>query len=654
MPTGTVTWAGLQTVHPSRVKPNRQTVMVNFELTETGMLRTIREPETQGSMPGIPTNHLVLDVEGTTYAATVNVTDGVKVIDVSDFSVTAIGDGANDGWFDAFGGDLYYVDADNIYRWNSTEGKMQLGLPALTDIGSPNLAFEEYGPNWPDVGGIDAGHKHGCCVFTFAVFDSKRRIYGPRTDVDVSEDVGITHYFVSPERFPYDASQWYKARLTTPPLPSGDHSGDKIAVFVSFSGFALPPRLWEPTGFGPDGYASYRPATVTLTPALGKRRGGAMATVSDLPLLEAIDEPETLVTLKRGQQELVRNGYATDAYGAPVASEKFTILPEGVALYFNPGGDQGVVEWSVNHPEQIARIDDVGRVPRGGESKGAIYGLKGDPIAFMDTNNRKYAFTQIGVYVLGYSNGQPVAGEAIAGWGAVNRTGIAKSVAGIHYVSHAGHILIAGGNIQRLERLGYEAAFESMVLNDKLDDAVCGSHDATSKLFLFTNDAYNGNQETLLLDMSSGFIGTVNFGEVEYLIDTGAETLIWITGGTVKKYPGSSATYLNGSATTWINDHAEHLKRMKFLALDVGDMGAGTSITVTITAYDHPDQAALETRNQTIDADDKQQRHILNALAAGLTGRYISINVATSGDKLVEVGNLEYEFEWIADQQAGR
>ena len=652
MPTRVVQWGGLQSVHPTRLEAGRGRKVVNLELTDENLLRPFREPQVVAGAPGTPYNHAMGTIAGASYIFVADSSE-VTAIDIDTLAVTTVQSvSAPDGYLEVFGGDLYFVSEAELFKWDGVT-VYDMGLPQVTAASTNrSLAIR-------DAASAAGGRKQGSCTVSFAAFDSKRRIYGPRSDIDMA----VVYYVVGHHRFPYDGSAFYRIELDAPALPGtgpqgGTSSADKIAVFVSFGPSVFPPRVYTPITdptCGPDGLQMFEVAACTIVPAVQIVTGDAMA-VSDLPMFERfVDPSEANVQLDNSQQELSIKGVASDAFEPPLPSKHFAILPQGLALYFEPdtgsGPVQQLVEWSVSHPEQIARINDLNRQPRvqgvGRESRGQVYGLKGEPIAFHEAAGRKFCLTRVGVYALGF-NGVPTASEVVSGWGAVSRKASSKSLTGIHYASEAGHIAIRGGQVQRLDSSGYSNFIEAMIDNG-FTDVACGNHDATGKLFLFSDVVVDGNEKTVFVDYHRNFVGTIDLGDVEYMVDAGPQMIYW-DGGVAKQFPGSSATYLDGEIELWINDDPHVAKTIEMMALDVAEIAGGGQVTVTVEAYDHPDDAVLESNSRILTLGNR--RHLLNDLIAGLTGRFFRVLLQTEG--LCEIGQLQYQYEPQLENISGR
>ena len=313
---------------------------------------------------------------------------------------------------------------------------------------------------------------------------------------------------------------------------------------------------------------------------------------------------------KKGDTALFESARYLDAYSRPVPSKFMTILPSGQALYFYPrvvatriisraldaaptayiGLDIGnYVEYSVKHPEQIARNTDKQR-----DSKANIPNLLGEPLKVFHEGSNSFLFTTQGLYRVGFSKG-PVFAQVPGIHGVRSPNSLVQASVGTFYMSDEGVVWLKGNQQSLLDKkLGFGERFEA--LSDAERSAVAiGTCERLNQVLVWDSTTtcmvYDYSK-----DFASEFTGTPTTTYASYIrLGGNAPTSTLYTTGA--EYPGTGVPSVTTEIEMWISEGPMQVKNLDFIEVKLAVPASTPSgnITVTVEARDHSDTATAGT-----------------------------------------------------------
>ncbi len=653
--------------------------------------------------------------------------------------------GSTVGSFALYSGELYYADSSTVFSWDglsfpsatvrrpgvvSLDGQIynRPALPHLNDLG---VTFSFGVPNEPDYGppvgtpiqyipvvtypdgpadpsmdpfiiiygkpaddpdgtdnelvipdtftADDLGEKTLNTGFALSYYDPQRGLFGRRTEV-----FALPYIFAGgnqpdnniPQLLTNARAQYAKA-VRTPDAPAG-HPDYKVAV-------------WFTRGFLPAANTSVAISggwyAVSLwAPAMSKR-------MNQVTFLEGIFDPgftaapgpligpEDRAVCKKDDATLFASARYLDIYSRPVPCRFMMILPNGVALYFNPRAiptreeERGAeadpdtinnfplgnyAEYSVNHPEQIGRNTETLR-----DTKTPIPDLKGQPLRAISDGINTLLFTNLAVYRVGFQQGI-VLSEITEGRGVRSPNSITSSSTGMLWMSDDGVVWMRGGQLILLDRrLGFTDWFEKMT-NAQRSTVVIGVCEHLNQIIVIHQVASGtgapGQGENtfraLVYDYEQDFVSEWTdtlFSAVTYatFFRSLNGPILTLTGA---NYPAPTPTTAASSIEMWISDEATTPKHLGFIELRLGPRTG--SLIVTVTAHDHkdtgPEYAPTASRTATAASSTTGTKTRLHQFL-GMRGRMFRITIApttASTDWTLQEVTAEYTLDETEDARS--
>lgn len=520
------------------------------------------------------------------------------------------------GSFALHAGELYICDTANIAAYDGNTGNQirRPGVKSLAGIlyykegsdpsfnlakaeGVGNATAIDLQPNGPSISPLTdsgtnpgitplAGEKILNCGFAFSVYDPKRGIYGRRSEV-----CALPYIFGPPNPNSLDIvltdeRAQYSKEITTPGSPTWIPAGHKVAVWFSMGNEIITNR----TGTIFSGWFFY---FNQWAPAMSPSMTGVL-------FLEGIHEPGSNISCRKGNDQLARSGMYLDAYSRPVPSRFMVILPNGVALYLWPRTSESdplsvignFSEFSIEHPEQVARLSESNR-----DSRSPLAAIKGYPVYAVNDGDRSLMFTRQTVHQVGFDGRGAVLQDATNGRGICAEDSLSVSNAGVLWMSDEGVVLMRGGALSILDRkLGFSDWFEALDGTQRRS-VVTGVCERTSEIVVGAANVAESpsTKRFMVFDYEDGSVSEwkLNLGSevyrFAYFRTPGDSVLCSFAGASMHVYPSGSsdpAGFYESWIEMWLNEDPTLEKGLGELVLDLGVRNG--VLTVTVDAYEHP------------------------------------------------------------------
>lgn len=560
------------------------------------------------------------------------------------------------------GGEVYICDSVNIAVYDGAIGNAirRPGVRSMDGIlyykegakPSFNLAFAEgvgnataidLQPNGPGISPLTAegtipgitpfnGEKALNCSFAFSIYDPKRHIYGRRSDACALPYVfgppnpGSTDLVLTDERVQYSKE------VLTPGSPTWVPAGHRVAVWFSLGMDIITNRA----NVIFSGWFFYFDQA---TPAMSPR-------MTSVLYLETIADPGVLLSCVKDNAALMRSGMYDDAYSRPVPSLQMAVLANGVAVYFFPRTREddwtspigNYVEFSIRHPEQIARDTENNR-----DSRSVMPNLRGGIVATVTMGDRTLMLTRQTCYQIGFDGRGATLSDATDGRGVAAEDSITASTAGVLWFSDDGVVLMRGGSLAMLDaKLGFQRWFRELDTAQRKQVAIgVAEHVGQILVGAADLDGSPASQRFMVYDYENNAVSEFspniasNIRRMAMFRKPGESVLACFsaTGGAMWTYPvgtTDSGGNFQSSCEMWCNEQTSRQKDLRDVILDVGTRNG--QLTVTVDAYEHPSSvepfSAARSVTAIVDAGGPARIHLPQF--NGLRGRMFKVTVAAT------------------------
>lgn len=670
------TWSGwdggMRPVTPVSGVPNPVTLIENFIRRNDGVL-VRRSGFSTSAFAVTPRNHIVCNPVGSDVPLAVIKADTAwyykndksipTILDVTSLPAEVQNPSSGvRGSFGVFGDELYYCDAESIWRWDGSSDVLSAtGMPYY-DLGDPSAEFDycatidpsEEDTWWlndcdfngdceqtnPDCN-LRSGSKSGSFAVSYSWYDPVRNIYGPRSKPTTSV---IAAYSGGPVRL-------FGWNITIP-TPSTDYSSTyDIVIWCSQAvSIELLQRQFDLT----NGDVTY-----VLSHQVGDE-------LSDLHFYEGkTSQIGDNFVLRKDNATLAKDGPALDVYEPPHPSDFMVILTDGTTLYFNPnslqtgdGTKRHNIEYSVGHPEQVGR-DSAALSRRAANGPTITYAAnqKGKMIASISsTGGSALALTNQEVYVIRFSQGVVDLVPQGQNRGVRGINSITESPMGLSYMADEGHVLIAGNQSALIdEEIGY-STYTYWLTNNQKKNTAGGFQEDNIFLWMPDFDPFTlartsanpsgSNRSALVYNHADRFLCKFRLGEdlnVAYAYGahlddgnrifcyTGAEELHWPS--TAKKDSGEN---FSSRAVMWLNERQTVNKKVRSVTVEYGNVSPSgpSGPEVIVTGYEHWNDPTTRVTPRRADSTNysgttTRNKRVTYSEFAGMEGRFFEIEVRT-------------------------
>jgi len=679
-------WPSMAPVNPSSINGNPVTLIENFVKQSDGSLRRRSGFLTlTNGLSGKAFNHIVFTPIGGVPTVVFKTDSGWDYM-TSAGSAAAVNsitvgtdvfppDDPARGSFSVFNAELYYCDKKTVWRWDGIGNAVRPGIPPLETTTANYNSDPQKGPTYDptadprwwraDDSLLGAGGKVGSFAASFSWYDPKRKIYGRRSKPHTAV---IAYTIVS------DAGTEpilnFSYSMTMPALDSSDLSSDYQVAVWNTSSMNIKSTAFEVHDNQGNQIISYSPDFII---------GEYLSDTVFLEGIKTIYDPGSRYECIKDNNSLAAGERAMDTYERPRASQFMTILPGGVAVYFYPssieppyGNPNSVIEYSIGHPEQVARpIEDTQtnrwtqRQPATGVSISYSENMRGMPIYHAVDSGANLILTSQAIYSLSFVNKEVVFNERSNGFGVRGESSIASSALGTSYISDEGWVSISGGISVIDSNLGFKPYLD-LVSTGARASLASGSAGSLVLFFMPDTTPYSGvyaqagskNNTAICYDSQLKHVSRIRLGDstnIDYaagvsldrsviIADDGGTLMVWPNDelGILKDGPESSGAAFQSKLEFWLGEQSENSKRIVSFDVTFGTVNgvqadnSTVSPSVTVESFDQPDNTTTGYNKVVVDSGTLvtnnipySNRRVTFPQFNNMQGRYFKITIET-------------------------